>query len=39
MHPGERVETEFTIRPGTYRLVCTIANHDDLGQIGTLIVR
>jgi hypothetical protein len=39
MHPGERVETRFTITPGTYRLVCTIANHDDLGQTGTLIVK
>lgn len=39
MHPGERVETSFTIAPGTYRLICTIANHDDLGQTGTLIVR
>lgn len=39
MHPGERAEKEFTIAPGTYQLVCTIANHDDLGQTGTLIVK
>lgn len=38
-HPGERAEASFTIGPGTYRLVCTIANHDALGQIGTLYVR
>ena len=27
------------LQPGTYRLVCTIANHDDLGQYGTLKVQ
>ena len=40
VHPGQRSPAlEFTIAPGTYRLVCTIANHDDLGQTGTLIVK
>ena len=39
LHPGERGEATFTIPPGKYRLVCTIANHDDLGQTGTLIVK
>ena len=39
LHPGERDQQTFTIKPGTYRLVCTIANHDDLGQTGTLIVK
>lgn len=39
VHAGERSEVTFTIRPGTYRLVCTIGNHDDLGQTATLIVR
>jgi plastocyanin len=39
VHAGERSEVTFTIRPGTYRLVCTIGNHDDLGQTGTLVVR
>jgi plastocyanin len=39
VHPGERSEVTFTIRPGTYRLRCTIANHDDLGQVGTLVVK
>lgn len=35
--PGERAEPiKVTLRPGEYRLVCTIANHDDLGQYGTL---
>jgi hypothetical protein len=35
--PGQtvRVQTE-PLRPGKYRLTCTIANHDDLGQYGEL---
>jgi hypothetical protein len=40
MQPGERGEPiKLTLQPGEYRLVCTIANHDDLGQYGTLEVR
>ena len=40
MQPGERAEPiKVTLLPGEYRLVCTIANHDDLGQYGTLEVR
>jgi hypothetical protein len=39
MQPGETGEPiKVTLKPGTYRLVCTIANHDDLGQDGTLEV-
>lgn len=34
---GEPIKLQLT--PGEYRLVCTIANHDDLGQFGTLRVR
>ena len=26
------------LKPGEYRLACTIANHDDLGQYGRLVV-
>ena len=26
------------LRPGEYELVCTLTNHDDLGQWGTLVV-
>ena len=37
-HPGEVVRTAVTLRPGKYRLVCTIANHDNLGQYGELKV-
>jgi len=40
MQPGERAEPiKVTLAPGEYRLVCTIANHDDLGQFGTLEVQ
>ena len=37
--PGESVPVTIEdLRPGEYRLACTIANHDDLGQYGTLLV-
>ena len=40
MQPGERGEAiKVTLQPGEYRLVCTIANHDDLGQYGELKVQ
>ena len=40
MQPGQTAEPiKVTLKPGEYRLVCTIANHDDLGQFGTLKVR
>ncbi len=39
MQPGEAAEPiKVALPPGEYRLVCTIANHDDLGQYGKLIV-
>jgi plastocyanin len=37
-HPGQVVRTTVRLRPGKYRLVCTIANHDNLGQYGELKV-
>jgi uncharacterized cupredoxin-like copper-binding protein len=37
-HPGDVVRTTVRLRPGKYRLVCTIANHDNLGQYGELKV-
>jgi plastocyanin len=37
-HPGEVVRTTANLKPGKYRLVCTIANHDNLGQYGELKV-
>ena len=40
MQPGQTAKPiKVDLTPGTYRLVCTIANHDDLGQFGTLDVR
>jgi uncharacterized cupredoxin-like copper-binding protein len=38
-HPGDVVRTTVTLKPGKYRLVCTIANHDNLGQYGELKVQ
>ena len=37
-HPGDVVRASVTLKPGKYRLVCTIANHDNLGQYGELKV-
>ena len=40
MQPGATAEPiKLTLEPGRYRMVCTIANHDDLGQYGTLEVK
>ena len=38
--PGQTVTERDPIRlkPGRYRLACTISNHDNLGQYGTLTV-
>jgi hypothetical protein len=40
LHPGEHgsERAPITLKPGKYRLVCTIGNHDDLGQYGELKV-
>src|SRR4051812_29846139 len=38
-HPWETVHSKvLTLKPGRYRLACSIANHDDLGLHGILIV-
>jgi hypothetical protein len=39
-HSGQTVTERdpIVLKPGRYRLACTIANHDNLGQYGTLIV-
>lgn len=40
MQPGESAEPiKVDLLPGEYELVCTIQNHDDLGQYGTLKVQ
>jgi uncharacterized cupredoxin-like copper-binding protein len=40
LHPGQtgHEQEPITLKPGKYRLTCTIANHDDLGQYGELKV-
>jgi hypothetical protein len=40
LHPGQHGSEQAPIRlkPGKYRLTCTIGNHDDLGQYGELKV-
>jgi hypothetical protein len=39
MQPGEVAQPiKVSLAPGEYRLVCTIANHDDLGQYGRLVI-
>jgi uncharacterized cupredoxin-like copper-binding protein len=37
-HPGETVTGVIRLQPGRYRLACSIADHDDLGEHGILIV-
>ena len=39
MLPGERDTGTIDLRRGDYRMVCTVANHEELGMTGTLIVR
>lgn len=36
--PGATGRATAVLKPGTYRLACTLANHDRLGQFGTLKV-
>ena len=37
--PGAVVDRELRLRPGTYRLVCGVANHAARGMSATLVVR
>lgn len=39
-HSGQTVRERdpITLKPGRYRLACTISNHENLGQYGTLTV-
>jgi len=39
-HAGQTVTERdpITLKPGRYRLACTISNHENLGQYGTLTV-
>lgn len=36
-HGGRRTAT-LNLRPGTYKLSCTVGNHDDLGMSGELMI-
>jgi hypothetical protein len=37
--PGQTVDEEYRLLPGTYRLTCGVANHARLGMVATLHVR
>jgi hypothetical protein len=37
--PGAQVEAKLVLAPGRYLMVDSLANHYDLGQYGTLIVK
>ena len=37
--PGERTTVQARLRPGVYRMLCAIGNHEELGMWGTLVVR
>jgi plastocyanin len=36
---GMTASTTLTLKRGTYRMICSVANHDDLGMYGSLVVR
>jgi plastocyanin len=38
LFPGETASTTVDLKPGKYRLICTISNHDNLGQYAELKV-
>jgi plastocyanin len=37
--PGESATASATLEPGSYKMVCTVANHEQLGMTGRLVVR
>ena len=37
--PGESASRSATLAPGSYRMLCTVANHEQLGMTGRIIVR
>jgi plastocyanin len=39
VQPGGTARLRVRLGRGTYRLECSVGNHDDLGMYGTLIVR
>ena len=38
LFPGQTASTTVDLKPGKYRLICTLSNHDNLGQWGELKV-
>jgi plastocyanin len=39
LHPGQTGSASATLKRGTYKLYCAIANHEALGMSATLVVR
>jgi hypothetical protein len=39
LKPGRRDALTARLRPGEYRMICVIANHEELGMSGSLSVR
>jgi plastocyanin len=39
LFPGERRTASARVRRGSYLMVCTVSNHQELGMYGTLVVR
>jgi plastocyanin len=39
LFPGDSATRTAELKPGEYRMVCTIMNHAELGMTGTLVVR
>ena len=37
--PGDRASKSIRVRAGEYRFLCALANHEELGMYGTLIVK
>jgi plastocyanin len=37
--PGRSVTRRIRLKPGTYTMYCSVANHEELGMYGKLVVR
>ncbi len=37
--PGRSDSESVTLSPGSYKMLCTVANHEQLGMTGRLVVR
>ena len=36
---GERRSASVALEPGSYRMICSVGNHEELGMVGELVVR